>query len=678
MAEAGPSTIRANAMDVDQPHKADSSTISKAVARPPDEHTLDASVGYVFSNEMGQHYSTSDTDHPESPERTIAIYKALQSAHCLDRMQRLPIRAVEKHEALLVHNEDHWNKVNALQDITEQQVVDSEAYYEQLSLYVMVGTTRAARLSCGGVIEACMAVASPQSRLKRCIAIVRPPGHHAEPDEHMGFCFFNNVAVAARVVLQTTPIKRILILDWDVHHGNGTQRAFYDDPNVLYISIHRYEDGQFYPPGDFGSMESCGKDNGLGFSVNIPWPEAGMHDGDYLYAFQNIVMPIATEFAPELIIISAGFDAARGDELGECEVSPAGYAHMTHLLAGLAGGRLVVALEGGYCIKAISESALAVTQVLLGDAPGELPPLLASDVATETIWQVAQVQSRYWTNLAAHASEPRPTDTTLTSSLSEILKTHRQHDLYQTHGLMELPLLKDDLIQRFSSQITCTTDMLSNATLVVFVHEFGNLRAELQSSASCDLDIQRSYLLDASRAMVSWVKKSGYALLDVNLFAKPTTLKRLQRQTNYGRETMVYVWDNYISISEARRIVFIGHGLGCAPMINFLDLDERWATTEKRVKSIVQVVGIGDLPSTPRISAEFRAWYSENSLLIVPSDHYVCEPDDEHVRKPGTIMTIDGDMQAVELLIKAHLGIQEWVHTDLRRYAVRNGRTNVH
>ncbi|KAF8909826.1 histone deacetylase clr3 [Mucidula mucida] len=655
-------------MDVDQPRNADSSTVSKSVARPPDEQACDASVGYVFSNEMGQHYSTSSADHPESPERTIAIYKALQSAHCLDRMQRIPIRAVEKHEALLVHDEDHWDKILALQHLTEQQVVDSEVYYEQLSLYVMVGTTRAARLSCGGVIEACMAVASPQSKLKKCIAIVRPPGHHAEPDEHMGFCFFNNVAVAARVVLQTTPIKRILILDW---YGNGTQRAFYDDPSVLYISIHRYEDGRFYPTGDFGSMYSCGEDNGLGFSVNIPWPEAGMNDGDYLYAFQKIVLPIAAEFAPELIIISAGFDAARGDGLGECQVSPAGYAHMTHMLTGLAGGRVVVALEGGYCIKAISESALAVTRVLLGDAPGELAPQLASDVATETMWQVAQVQSRYWKNVAAqHPSH---------ALTAELLKKHRQHDLRQTHGLMELPLLKDELIQRFSSQIMCTPDMFTNATLVVIVHEFGNLRAELQSSANCDLDIQRSFLLDASRETISWVKKSGYALLDVNLFAKPTIVKRIQKQTNYGRETMVYLGTiTSRNLSEARRIVFIGHGLGCAPMINFLD--KRWAATEKKVKSIVQLVGIGDLPSTPYISAEFRAWYSEYSLLIVPSEHYVCEPDidNEHVRQPGTIMTIDGEMQAVELLLKAQPGIQEWVQTDLRRYPVRNGRTNVH
>ena len=179
--------------------------------------------------------------------------------------------------------------------MTPLEIQYTEAYYEHLSLYVMQGTTRSARLSCGGVIEACLAVA--RNELRKTFAIVRPPGHHAEPNEHMGFCFFNNVAVAARVIQQLTPIHKIMILDWYVltcaydfngsHSspsgmcttvgwsralnavfsrvtGNGTQRAFFDDPSVLYISLHRYDNGHFYPCGPFGSMESCGEGPGLG------------------------------------------------------------------------------------------------------------------------------------------------------------------------------------------------------------------------------------------------------------------------------------------------------------------------------------------------------------------------------------------------------------------------------
>lgn len=133
--------------------------------------------------------------------------------------------------------------------------------------------------------------------------------------------------------------------DRDVHHGNGTQQAFWDDSDVLYVSLHRYEDGDFYPGGTFGAAHMVGEGAGMGSSVNIPWPTYGMGDGDYLYAFQHIVMPIAHEYAPDFVIISAGFDAAKGDQLGQCEVTPQGYAHMTQMLAGLADGRLAVVLE---------------------------------------------------------------------------------------------------------------------------------------------------------------------------------------------------------------------------------------------------------------------------------------------------------------------------------------------
>ncbi|KAG6916665.1 hypothetical protein DXG01_005889 [Tephrocybe rancida] len=417
-------------------------------------HPSDYTVGYVYSTEMMSHFSRAPTGHPETPERISEIYKALVKHHHEPKMKRFPIRLVKKEEALLVHSEDHWDKVQAIKDMTDQEMANSEDYYEQLSLYIMQGTTRAALLSCGGVIESCLAVA--RGELKKTFAIVRPPGHHAEPDEHMGFCFFNNVAVAARVTQQLTPIKKILILDWDVHHGNGTQRAFNDDPSVLYISLHRYEQGTFYPCGPFGGMQSSGEGAGLGYSVNIPWPERGMTDADYIHAFQKIIMPIAMEFAPELVIISAGFDAAEGDDLGECHVSPAGYAHMTHMLSGLAGGRLVVALEGGYNLESISNSAMAVTAVLLGEPPSQLPPMVAGESATETVFLVAREQSKYWKNVDPKACEPREGLEDISFSIPEILKAHRQHYLYTQHDMMQIPLMSPELERRFSTQIMCS------------------------------------------------------------------------------------------------------------------------------------------------------------------------------------------------------------------------------
>ena len=213
------------------------------------------------------------------------------------------------------------------------------------SVYFNQLTWQSAMLSAGGAIETCRAVASRQ--LKNAIAVIRPPGHHAEENRPMGFCMFDNVAIAAKVcqIDYKQTCRKILIVDWDVHHGNGIQQAFYSDPNVLYISLHVHEDGRFYPAGPYGDHLHCGIGAGEGKNINVPWPTKGMGDADYIFAFQHVVMPVAYNFDPDLVIIAAGFDAAAGDQLGGCFVTPTCYAHMTHMLMSLAEGKLVVCLE---------------------------------------------------------------------------------------------------------------------------------------------------------------------------------------------------------------------------------------------------------------------------------------------------------------------------------------------
>ncbi|TBU50538.1 histone deacetylase complex protein [Dichomitus squalens] len=622
-------------------------------------------VGYVYSSKMMTH--SCIRSHCEQPERISRIFDILKQNGCLSEMKQLPIRRVLREEVLLVHSQSLWDKVLALHSLTDQDIADSEAYYNDLSLYVHPTTPYAAQLSAGGVIEASLAVA--RGEVKKAFAIVRPPGHHAEPDEHMGFCFFNNVSIAAKVVQLRTPIKKILILDWDVHHGNGTQRAFNDDPSVLYISLHRYEGGNFYPNGPFGSMTSCGEGRGLGYSVNIPWPEPGMGDADYILAFQRIVMPIALEFSPDLVMISAGFDAADGDDLGECHVSPAGYAHMTHMLCSLAGGKVVVALEGGYCLDAIANSALAVTQVILGGMPPQLEPMIASEAATETIYQVAMEQSKYWKNLDPKACEPIEELEPIAISLPEMLKSHRQDYLFRVHRMVEVPLMNQALIERFSAQVACTPDIMENETLIVFVHEFGNLRIELESAMYCDVRQEHSYLVDCSKELLTWAKKENYAVLDVNVFGKPYAKTKLKHTDDYAGAVMVYLWDNYIQLTDARQVILVGHGPGCAALMSLVQ--QRATGVMKSVQGVAQVVGNHNVPATPRDMEGLRQWYYDNSIVIVPSNHRIFQ-NPKTFKKHGSIFRI-AEEKPIKLIIKAMPGIQSFIKEKLGAGARTNG-----
>ncbi|KAH9481512.1 Histone deacetylase clr3 [Psilocybe cubensis] len=481
--------------------------------------------------------------------------------------------------------------------------------------------------------------------------------------------------------------------------SNGTQRAFNDDPSVLYISLHRYEQGTFYPCGPFGSLTSCGEGPGTGFSVNVPWPCAGMGDAEYIYAFQKVILPIATEFAPELVIsklqsaflygpaidvrrislsVSAGFDAAAGDELGECLVSPAGYAHMTHMLAGLAGGRMVVALEGGYNLDSISQSALAVTKVLLGEPPDELPPLKANEEGTETVWLVAREQSKYWKSVDPKACEPQADVEPISFSVPEILKAHRQHYLYTKHDMMQVPMMTPELEEKFSSQIMCTSDIFESKTLVIFVHEFGNLRLELESSTTCDVHLERSYLIDFSKELVGWVKSEGYSLLDANLYPKPSTTPtpnlRHKTMEEVGRDVLVYLWDNYVQLSGAERVILIGHGPGCKPLVDLLN--RRTTSVTKSAKAIIQVVGSQRMPSYPSDVDDARPWYQKSSLVIVPQSHPVMGPHikPKDIRRHGVMVPIDETRQ-IKLITRALPAIKQFVQETLSSFPLAN-RTN--
>ncbi|EPQ57394.1 histone deacetylase complex protein [Gloeophyllum trabeum ATCC 11539] len=649
-------------MDVDTIQAAGRSSVGeerRAVSVPLEpSRQPQYTVGYVYDPVMMSHWRPG-LDHPEQPERISRIYQIIKDNKLLNKMKRIPIRRVRHEEVLLVHSAVHLAKVLEISSFTEEYILESDAFYNELSLYVSPKTPLAAELSAGGVIEATLAVA--RNELKKTFAIVRPPGHHAEPEEHMGFCFFNNVAIAVRTVQQMTNIRKILILDWDVHHGNGTQKAFYDDPSVLYMSLHRYEGGRFYPCGPFGSMEMSGEGDGVGYSVNIPWPEKGMRDADYLHAFYHVVMPIAREFAPELVIISAGFDAADGDELGECHVSPAGYAHMTHMLSSLAGGRLVVALEGGYNLDAISNSALAVARMIVGEEPPELAPMVASETGTETVYQVAKEQSKYWKSVVPKAVEPREELEPLTFSIPELLKAHRQDYMYRHHNMLQIPLLTQNTEERFGTQIMCTPDINDNKTMVIFLHEFGNIQVEFDSIVKGTLHEEHSYLVDCSRQVVDWVREEGYSLLDVNIHAKPVegTEKKRGAQAPAEQELITYLWDNYVLLSKAKCLILIGHGSACQTLM--LLMNTRPNSMMRRTLAILQIVGNGRVPLTPKDSkeaVELKAWYAKHSLVIIPKNHRLLS--EKPLKRHGRLWVIE-ETKPVKLMMKALPAIQKYV-----------------
>ncbi|KIR69589.1 histone deacetylase 6/10 [Cryptococcus bacillisporus CA1873] len=669
-----------NAMDIDTPPIASTSAQQLTSVQTP-IHTTPvttmsmpgaaariARTGYIYDPLMMLHcmegymptaenVMDNGDGHPEDPMRIKRIFTRLAEQGLIRRMKRLDFEEVTFEQVLLVHGEEMWDKVQATELLTDQQIQDTKEYYDQLSLYVCRETAHCARLSAGGVIQACRSVC--KNEVRNAFAIVRPPGHHAEPNEHMGFCFFNNVAVATREMQREGLAKKVLILDWDVHHGNGTQRAFWHDGDVLYMSLHRHEGGTFYPNGDFGSLNMVGDGEGVGKSVNIPWPGPGFGDADYIYAFQRIIMPIAYEFNPDLVIISAGFDAADGDMLGQCHVTPAAYGHMTHMLSSLAGGKLVVALEGGYNLRAISDSALAVARVLLGEIPPELGILRASQAATEVVYQVALEQSKYWECIDVKACEPPEVielenGTSPVYTIPDLLKIHRAHHMFTKHQLYQIPLASQELEAAFGGQIICNENMYEvgeKGVLVVFVHDFGNLRVENDGARSTNIHLANSYLLDTSDAVVSWIKTRGYNIIDVNILKQlpteyPEGPKMIVKQANdMESKLMKYIWDNYIELSECEKVVFIGHGTGCQAIMDLVNARD----VEFKVKAVVQVAGLHSLVRPNPSNKEKLSWFKQCNQIYVPAEHVVLG-DEKVKRRLGDAVFTSQKAKVVDVL----------------------------
>ncbi|HEY6546942.1 MAG TPA: histone deacetylase [Vicinamibacteria bacterium] len=296
--------------------------------------------------------------HPERPERLEAVRRGIWQAGLEPRLLMKAPRDATTAELLRVHTPGHVAQVASTAGRSYRFDADTQAGPESYA---------AALLAAGAAAGAVDRVLDKE--VDRAFCAVRPPGHHALAGRAMGFCLFNNVAVAAAHAL-SRGLKRVMIVDFDVHHGNGTQAIFYSDPRVLYVSSHQWP---FYP--GTGGVDEVGEGDGRGFNVNLPLP-AGQADGEYAKVYREIVEPIGRAFDPELVLVSAGFDAHKDDPLAGMELTPAGYSQLMDVCLGIAGGaaggRMVVVLEGGYGLPAMAYSAAAVVKALLGEPPEEV------------------------------------------------------------------------------------------------------------------------------------------------------------------------------------------------------------------------------------------------------------------------------------------------------------------
>ncbi|CAH0405173.1 unnamed protein product [Chilo suppressalis] len=360
-------------------------------------------VGYVYDPAMLKHRNICEPGHVECPERIMRIHERHRDFGLLSRVHMVTPRLATDEEILAVTSEKHLQRLKELsttklRDLNSQKNAFDSVYFHPDSL-------ESASMAIGCAIEMVDAVLSGRCGSGTCV--VRPPGHHADGDTPSGFCLLNTACAAATHCVTAHGLTRVLLLDWDVHHGDGTQRLTAASRQILYMSLHRYEHGSFFPHSRAGDYTAVGEGKGEGYNVNIPWNKRGMGDSEYLAAFTQVVLPVAMEYNPEIVIVSAGFDACVGDPLGGCNVSPECFGRMTHMLRSLAGGRVILCLEGGYNVTSISYAMTMCTKALLGDP---LPPCDSRSTchpsAIESINNVIRTHKKYWKSLMFQLALP--------------------------------------------------------------------------------------------------------------------------------------------------------------------------------------------------------------------------------------------------------------------------------
>ena len=335
-------------------------------------------TGIVVDARYQDHYT--GRNHPERPARIGTLLRLVEE-YQRPGVKRLDPRPATPEEIALVHDPAHVGRVAA--------TAEKNYFAFDADTPVSAQSYGTALLATGGLLTILEAIMTRD--VDNGFALVRPPGHHAERNRAMGFCLFNSAAIGAQYLRERFALKRILVMDWDLHHGNGTQHSFYDDPGILYVSTHQYP----YYPGT-GAAEEAGQGQGEGYTVNLPIP-AGWGDGEYQELFQGVVDPICRQFDPEFVLISAGFDAHTRDPLGGMEVTEAGFAAMARILLRIARdhaqGRCAAILEGGYDLDGLQKSVVQVLDEMAGET---LTNALPQIEPRGLLPRVRAVQRRHW------------------------------------------------------------------------------------------------------------------------------------------------------------------------------------------------------------------------------------------------------------------------------------------
>ena len=324
-------------------------------------------IGFCFDERMLLHKDVNHK-HQECPERLMTIYINLVLKNIIPKLIRIPsIEAIDE-DILRVHSKEYLDQIKALQ--IENKNITNHTLKEKDS-YDNYATYESAKIAAGSLINCVKQIIN--KTVKHCFAIIRPPGHHADKNNCKGFCIFNSVAISIEYIKQNYKDKKIAIIDWDVHHGDGTQKIFYSDKNPLFISIHRHDNGKFYPFVT-GFSNEHGENEGLGYNLNIPLDTkisatngaSCIGDSEYLYIFDKLIIPVIKDYNPDLIFISCGFDAGENDFSGCLKCTPITYAFMTKKLMEL-NKNLIFTLEGGYTLDTLKRCSECVIRTLLNE-----------------------------------------------------------------------------------------------------------------------------------------------------------------------------------------------------------------------------------------------------------------------------------------------------------------------